>query len=259
MAGIAAKRIVASLAVTGSIAAVSVAAWLMLARAPAAHARAAYTLIVPPVASFRWFPALPHPGERVLLVSTSTDLVSAITGFAWDLTETESAAGFQLAGPAMFTTFSTPAPHLVRLRVTAANGASAAAASVITMSAPAASVMTPFPVIRISARILPRGVLLRQLAVKAPAGAAIAVACRGRSCPVHIARRTAVAVRSHPKWVNLRRFDRFMRAGTVLQVRVSQAGKIGAYTRFAVRRRKLPVREDSCLSVGGAAPIACPS
>jgi hypothetical protein len=45
----------------------------------------------------------------------------------------------------------------------------------------------------------------------------------------------------------------------VLQIRVSNAGDIGAYTRFVVRRRMLPVRLDSCLDAAGIKPIACPS
>src|SRR2546430_457530 len=39
----------------------------------------------PPVASFRWFPAAPRVGETVSLVSTSTDIASSITQFAWAL------------------------------------------------------------------------------------------------------------------------------------------------------------------------------
>jgi hypothetical protein len=48
-------------------------------------------------------------------------------------------------------------------------------------------------------------------------------------------------------------------AGAILEVRVSRPGTIGAYTRFHVRRRKLPVRSDSCLDARGVKPIACPS
>ena len=35
--------------------------------------------------------------------------------------------------------------------------------------------------------------------------------------------------------------------------------KIGAYTSFAVRRGKLPVRSDACLDPAGVKPIPCPS
>jgi hypothetical protein len=34
-----------------------------------------------------WFPQSPHTGESVLLVSTSTDLTSPITAYAWDLAD----------------------------------------------------------------------------------------------------------------------------------------------------------------------------
>src|SRR5947208_2342890 len=54
-------------------------------------------------------------------------------------------------------------------------------------------------------------------------------------------------------------FQRFLRAGVSLTVRVSKGTNIGAFTRFAVRRGKLPVRADSCLDPAGIKPIPCPS
>src|SRR6185437_8208580 len=38
-----------------------------------------------PSAAFSWYPAKPHPGEKVTLVSSSTDQASPITGYAWSL------------------------------------------------------------------------------------------------------------------------------------------------------------------------------
>jgi hypothetical protein len=49
-----------------------------------------------------------------------------------------------------------------------------------------------------------------------------------------------------------------LRAGVILEIRVSKPGQIGKYTRFAVRRGRLPVRLDTCLEPAGIKPMACP-
>jgi hypothetical protein len=56
-----------------------------------------------------------------------------------------------------------------------------------------------------------------------------------------------------------KRFERSLRVGAVLEIRVTRAGQIGKYTRFAVRRGRLPSRVDTCLSPAGVKPMACPS
>jgi hypothetical protein len=59
--------------------------------------------------------------------------------------------------------------------------------------------------------------------------------------------------------LTFRRFARSLPAGVTLQIRVAKLGQIGKYTRFTVRRGKLPTRVDSCLDPAGIKPIACPS
>ena len=212
-----------------------------------------YNIEGAPTAAFAWFPMSPHVGERVTLVSTSTDLVSPIFGYGWDLTEV---GGFTDDRPAVTTAFPTPADHLVRLRVTARNGLSGIASATIHMSPAAATVMFPFPIIRIVTVDFANGARVKLLAVKAPPLARITVACRGRGCRVRFARR---AVTSHrPGWVTFPGFARFLRPGASLTVRVSKEALIGAYTRFSIRRGRLPVRVDACLDPPGRKPIACP-
>jgi hypothetical protein len=149
---------------------------------------------------------------------------------------------------------------VVRLRVTAADGLSSIAAETIKMSQPPASahVMYPFPIVRIRGTDLAFGVRVTQLAIKAPAGAEIHVRCRARRCPARAATRVSANGRRR-EWIRFRRFERFLPAGVSLEIRVSRSGEIGSYTRFHVRRRKLPVRTDSCLDAAGIKPIACPS
>jgi hypothetical protein len=59
--------------------------------------------------------------------------------------------------------------------------------------------------------------------------------------------------------VEFRGFERSLRPGVTLEILVSKPGEIGKYTRFAVRRGKLPERVDMCLDPAGVKPLACPS
>ena len=217
-------------------------------------ASATYTLSSPPVASFRWFPSSPRVGERFALVSTSSDLVSPIVGFAWDVADNGPFGPFQPGGPTASAVFSTPADHVVRLRVTAADHQSSIAAATIHMSTPPQGVLQPFPTVRIVGHLVKGGIRLSILKVKAPAQARIKVNCSGRGCPLRAQRATAAS-----RAVRFPAFQRFLRAGVSLTVRVSKDRTIGAFTRFAVRRGKLPVRADSCLDPAGVKPIPCPS
>ena len=214
----------------------------------------------PPAASFTWFPSAPYTGEPVSLASGSTDIASPITGFAWDLA---GKGVFAPGGDVIGTSFSTPGNHVVQLRVTDASGLSSVAAQTIPVSGPPLTLLRPFPIVRIASTDTASGVKLSLLRVQAPAGARIAVACKGPGCPVKSQSRVAVASKvGHKKGVapvEFRRFERSLRAGVSLEIRISKRGQIGKYTRFVVRRGKLPVRVDTCLGPAGVKPLACPS
>jgi hypothetical protein len=227
--------------------------------APQASTAALYVLHAGPHASFVWFPLRPRVGEQVLLASTSTSLTTPITRWAWDLSGNGSLGAFVPGGPIIRTSFSTPAPQLVRLRVTDKEGASDVDAESIPMSLPPPGVISPFPIVRIVGRFARGGVRLRLLEVKAPRGSTIRVACKGRACPTGLRGRAGVAQGRDRSWVRFRGFARFFGAGVKLEIRVTRGADIGAYTRFTVRRRGIPLRFDSCLDPAGVKPIACPA
>jgi hypothetical protein len=226
---------------------------------PPATAAALYNLRGYPHASFVWFPASPHPGERISLVSTSTDATSPIVAYAWDVADDGPFGAFHPGGPATSTSFPTPASHVVRLRVTAADGLSGVASETIHMSAPPPGVLLPFPNVRIVGRVLRSGVRLTVLAVRAPQQALIRVSCGGTGCPVRSLTRVSVSRAGRTAWTAVRRFERFLPAGVTLEIRVTRGTDIGAYTRFVVRRRRLPLRVDACLDPATRKPIACPA
>jgi len=124
-------------------------------------------------------------------------------------------------------------------------------APIVSVSA-RATLLRPFPVVRIRGYFKRGGVRVTLLSVNAPRSAHITVRCSGPGCPLR-----TLSLASAP--ARLRPFERFLPAGTVLQVRVTRAGSIGKYARFLIRARSAPARTDLCLMPGRATPAACPT
>jgi hypothetical protein len=110
--------------------------------------------------------------------------------------------------------------------------------------------LRPFPVVRIRGYFAPAGARITLLSVRAPRSASITARCVGRHCPIRTRSFGAPPVR-------LRVFERFLRAGTLLQIRVVRAGQIGKYVSFLIRARRAPLRTDRCLVPGRRAPVRC--
>lgn len=213
---------------------------------------------IPPAASFKWFPSLPKTGENVTLVSSSTDAFSPITSFAWSLT---SSGPFRVGKPVLTTSFSTPGAHVVQLRVTDGYGLSSVATETIPVRSSPLILMQPFPIVRIAGSETRTGVRLSLLSAQAPAGARVTVSCKGHGCPARSESRVALSSKRKAGTVvvEFRRFQRRLRAGVVLEIRIAKPGEIGKYTRFVVRRGRLPQRVDMCLGPAGGKALVCPS
>ena len=146
----------------------------------------------------------------------------------------------------------------MRARVTASNsvGATSAYSDQSAIVEPRQAVperMKPFPRIQISGFILRGGVRLRRLAVRAPPGSTVRVSCHGRSCPYR-----SGGGRMRSDLLVIRRMrGRFLRAGTIIEMRVTGAGRIGKYTRFRIRRGAKPARVDLCLVPRQRRPSRC--
>jgi hypothetical protein len=110
--------------------------------------------------------------------------------------------------------------------------------------------LRPFPIVRIRGYFARAGARITLLSVRAPRSATISARCVGDGCP--IANRSFGAAP-----VRLRVFERYLRAGTLLQIRVVRPGRIGKYTSFLIRARRAPLRTDRCLMPGRRAPIRC--
>ena len=212
----------------------------------------------PPIASFTWVPANPTVGQSVSLVSNSTDASSPISAFAWDLL---GAGPFAAGGPVRTTSFAAAGHHIVRLQVTDAIGQSSVVAKTIDVTATPLTLMQPFPIVRIAGSETSYGAKVKLLTVQAPIAARVTVTCRGSGCKTKTESRLAVASKNKrvAALLAFHRFERPLKAGVTLQIRVTKAGQIGKYTSFAIRRHKLPARTDACLRPTSASPIACPT
>jgi hypothetical protein len=153
---------------------------------------------------------------------------------------------------------------------TVVRGASPAATSRIENAPPPAAggvlqagpaLLSPFPLVRLAGVVLPRSVRITVLSVRAPVGARVTLSCRGRTCPVR--RSSRVIATKGRRTVQTLTFDRLrnrrLGAGTVLEVRITRAGRIGKYVRFTFAAGRAPKRSDRCLAPGARAPSACPA
>jgi hypothetical protein len=150
------------------------------------------------------------------------------------------------AATAVVTARAAPAP--------APSPAPPAAAATIPQTAasrtPRPTLLHPFPVVRIRGFFAKSGARITLLSVRGPQKAQINVRCVGRGCPVSELTLPNANVRLHG-------FERFLRAGIQLQIRVTRPGRIGSYTSFLIRSRKAPLRVDRCLPSRSTKPVRC--
>ena len=120
----------------------------------------------------------------------------------------------------------------------------------------ATRLLTPFPAVVILGRLTRRGARVTRLTVRAPEGSTVLARCRRKRCGrPHRARKTV----GPTGVVRVKRFERPLRAGSLLKIVVTKPGFVGKYTSFKFRRRRPPIRKDVCAQAGTAKPIACPA
>ena len=144
----------------------------------------------------------------------------------------------------------TPAPTPAAQPAPAATSPPVSAPVVVAPTALVPLALDPFPVVRIKGRLTPKGARVTLLTVRAPRNVRIEVDCTGTDCPARHYRAPAGRRR-------LRRFERALRAGTRLEVRVTKPGYVGKFTAFVIRRDAEPKRSDRCLAPGATRPERC--
>jgi PKD repeat protein len=234
----------------------------------------------PPVPSMALVPQPPVAAQPTTFVSTSTDPDGYIKSQAWDL---DNDGKFDDGTDVLAAhVFPTAGVYVVRLLVVDDSGASRSASVTITVKPPTAlppsgsggvgslglpRLLSPFPIVRISGIVNKKGIELRLLSVSTPVGASVSVHCRGKGCPfrrrswkVRPAKRSTGGQEPQTRVIRIRSFRRKpLRAGASVQVFVTRADAVGKYTRFKVRRGRLPARADRCLMRDDTKPVRCPS
>jgi len=192
-------------------------------------------------------------GDSVEFVSSSYDTDGSIKSETWDL---DGDGQFDDAkGDDVFYTFTSPGTHTVRLRATDDTGQSAIAQATIDITpAPKARAghLSPAPKVRLNGLIYATGVRVQALGVRAPKGALVTVHCKGKGCPVKERRK-----RINKGPVRFKTFERFLRAGTRLEIFVTKKGKIGDYTSWTIRRNRAPKRVDACVAGASLRRVSC--
>jgi len=212
-----------------------------------------------PDASFSFSPEDPRAGQPVRFESSSCDPDGELVRQAWDLDG--DGAYDDADGPVVTQIFPGSGAHLVGLEVTAKGGATDRQRRNVMVDTEYAlprpdtdRLMTPYPVVRLAGRLTGSGARVRVLSVlRGPVCALVRVSCRGSSCP---ARRASKYVGRGP--VRFRQFERRLRAGTVLTVRISRNDLIGKLTQFEIRKNTAPERRDRCLRPGERRGSRCP-
>jgi hypothetical protein len=170
--------------------------------------------------------------------SSSCDPDGRLVSQAWDLDG--DGAYDDAEGPAVTQTFPSSGSRVVGLEVTARGGKTDRRRRTVMVDTIYAlprpdrdRLMSPYPVVRLAGSLTERGARVRVLSVsRAPVCALVRVSCRGRSCP---ARRRASAYTGR-RPLRFRRFERSLRAGAVLTVRISKNDLIGKFTEFRIRK-----------------------
>jgi PKD repeat protein len=219
-----------------------------------------------PTAAFTAFPTSPLVGEEVTLTSYSSDAEGALAEQRWDLDG--DGAFDDASGPVVTGVFTVAGDHTVSLRVRDSQGATATLSKAIAARSPTGGVssappaaatpfmafVNPFPVVRLAGTIVKNGARIRRLVVRAPARSRVYVYCRGAKCP---ASSFTKVVADTP--VRFRALERFLPAGTVLEILVRRGEQIGKYTRFRIRRKRVPKRIDACLPPYASWGVTCPA
>jgi hypothetical protein len=213
-----------------------------------------------PDAAFSFKPEDPRAGQEVRFLSSSCDPDGRLVRQTWDLDG--DGVYDDAEGPVATRTFPDSGAREVGLEVTAEGGTTDRHRRTVFVNTVYAlprpdrdRLMSPYPVVRMAGALTRDGARVRVLSVsRAPVCALVRVSCRGRGCP---ARRRASAYTDRGR-LRFRRFERRLREGAVVTVRVSKNDLIGKFTQFRIREGKAPRRRDRCLRPGERSGSPCP-
>jgi hypothetical protein len=107
--------------------------------------------------------------------------------------------------------------------------------------------------IELQGRLSGKFTKVQRLLVRAPKDSMITVRCLGKKCPKRMTKQSKGS-----KKLRFKKLERRFRPKTKLIVSVTKNGFIGKQTRWTMRRRKAPLRQDLCLVPGAKKATPCP-
>jgi large repetitive protein len=203
----------------------------------------------PPRAGFNVAPANPFAGDQMTILSTSMDPDGSLVAQQWDL---DADGQFDDAsGPLVTAKYVTPGRHEIRLRVIDSQGAAATASGAVDVQK-RPLLLLPDVVIDINGSVTGAFTRVGLLRVQAPAGTTVLVICKGKGCPKQVTKR------GKGRALRFKAFERRLRAGTKLIVRVIKPGFIGRQSTWTMRVGKRPKRVNRCVFPGAQKATKCP-
>jgi PKD repeat protein len=210
----------------------------------------------PPTANFAFGPRSPQVGDPVEFASSAVDPEGELRSQTWDL---DGDGQFDDArGDEVLYTFASSGTKTVRLRVEdEAGNADVHERTISVRPRPVAKAgfLSPSPVISLNAQILGNGARVQVLRVSAPKGSLATVRCKGKGCPVKQRRKRV----KKGGTVRFKTYERFLRAGTKLEIFVTKRNTIGSYTSYKIRAGKFPTRVRRCTPPGKLQARRCGS
>jgi PKD repeat protein len=219
------------------------------------------TVNAPPQAGFVASPGEAFVGDGVTLSSTSADPDDRLVRQDWDL---DNDGQFDDASAQVVSAnFTGAGTYPLALRVTDSRGATSTATGQVVIRTRPIPPLPPTPptpllsgvLIELQGQLRGKFTKVRRLLVRAPAGSKIAVRCLGKRCPKLQTKQSKGA----KKKMRFKKLERRFPPKTKLIVSVTKDGFIGKQTRWTMRRRKAPLRQDLCLNPGAKKATACPS
>lgn len=200
-----------------------------------------------PLPSFVIDPESPRVGETVTLTSTSTDPDSAIATQTWSVAgRGATLSAGNLSGRLRRARFTRVGRYRIRLTVTDALGAVATTTRTVRvrqLPAPPGSWL-----VQDAEEVDAFGARMRVLRVRADRGTKVEVRCRGRHCPRRLRRLRVTLGRRGV--LRARRFERWFRAGAIIEVRVWDAVHLTKLVRIHLRANAAPVVRYGCEAPG---------
>jgi hypothetical protein len=202
----------------------------------------------PPRAAFTVTPSTLFAGDTAVVASTSGDSDGRLVVQDWDF---DNDGQFDDAsGSVINARFGRVGTFVVRLRVTDDKGATAVAASKVTVRKRPLKLLSGI-FIQIRGSVDGRFTQVKRLLVQAPRGAKVAVKCMRKGCADHATKR------GNGRKQRVKALEGRLRAGTKIVIAISKSGYLTQKTTFTTRRGKGPLRKDVCLEPGSRKGLSC--